>query len=289
MQFSKKKPRQLRKKVRRIELSLLQKQFIVGMLIACILGVLMGAIWYVSHRPSLQISEVMVIGGETIPHEEIKGTVERELVGTYFHLVPKRFLFLYPHTRIVESISNISRVKHVQVKRDGAALQVIFDEYVPYALWCKQVDAKDCLFIDAAGYAFAPAPELQGSAFARYVDEGIEPQQGATAFSREFIDSSEQFIAELEDTLSLYVTHVVRHSTYDVDYAIAGGGLIKVSQSIPIQDSFENLQSILLSDAFKHLEPGAFQYIDLRFGEKIFVNEVSAGEATTTASTSNQL
>jgi len=48
---------------------------------------------------------------------------------------------------------------------------------------------------------------------------------------------------------------------------------LKVSQLMPVADSFKNLQSILSSEEFIHLQNGAFQYIDLRFGDKIFLNE----------------
>ncbi len=102
---------------------------------------------------------------------------------------------------------------------------------------------------------------------------------------------TESFIVLLEEQLSLYVTHVHKRSTYDVEYTISGGGIIKVSQSIKMQESFENLQTILSSEEFMHISPGSFQYIDLRFGDKVFVNEVMGTDvmSTTTATTSNSL
>ena len=51
----------------------------------------------------------------------------------------------------------------------------------------------------------------------------------------------------------------------------------------------ENLKTILVSEEFSHLKPGNFQYIDLRFGNKIFVNEEEVGsveENETSTSTS---
>lgn len=283
----KKKEKSFRRKPKHIELTLLQKQLIVGIVITITLGVLTAFVWYVSHVQSLQIQSVEIVGGQTIPHEVIKDAVESELSGSYFKIVPKRFLPMYPKQHIYDRVESINRVKHVQVERSGGTLTVVFDEYVPYALWCAAPETETCLFIDATGYAFAQAPELQGSAFVRYVDEGVVPQQDVKGFDREFITQSEQFIDELENGLSLYVTHVLRHGSYDVDYTIAGGGVIKISQSIPMQESFENLQTLLLSDAFKHIEPGSFQYIDLRFGEKVFINEDISGETSSSSETTS--
>jgi hypothetical protein len=34
-----------------------------------------------------------------------------------------------------------------------------------------------------------------------------------------------------------------------------------------------NLMAVISSPDFSHLKPGNFQYIDLRYGNKVFVNE----------------
>jgi len=204
--------------------------------------------------------------------------------------IPKHFIPLYPKGGIESALKSVDRIKNVQIElSDDQTLLVVFEEHIPYALWCATAGSESCLFIDQTGFAFAFAPSLEGSAFVRYVDEGITPERDVSGFASEFIKQAELFTSLLETELNLYVTHVHKRSSYDVDYTISGGGLIKVSQAIPTDDTFENLQSILLSDAFKHIEPGSFQYIDLRFGEKIFVNEEKLNEeaATSAASTSN--
>jgi len=39
-----------------------------------------------------------------------------------------------------------------------------------------------------------------------------------------------------------------------------------------------NLNVVLTSDEFTDIQPGGFQYIDLRFGNKVFVNETPVEE-----------
>jgi cell division septal protein FtsQ len=280
----------LRKKKQKWQPTHLQLQLIVGAVITVVIALLVTAIWYGTRVPSLQIAAIEVIGGETIPHFVIEEKVNAELVGAYLQLVPNRFMPMYPRSKIEKSILSLDRVKNVHVELTGnQTLTVVFDEHVPYALWCEKTDSELCLFIDKSGFAFASAPELQGSAFVRYIDEGAIPQKDAQGFESSFVKETEEFVTLLQDQLSLYTTHVQKKGVYDVEYTISGGGVIKVSQSIPMQESFENLQTILTSEEFKHIEPGAFQYIDLRFGDKVFVNEApisSADVSTTTASTS---
>lgn len=281
----------IRKKKSTWQPSALQRQLAVGAIILVVVSLLVTAIWYGTRIPSLQINRVEIIGGETIPHSVLEAKVNAELVGAYLRLVPKRFMPFYPKTRIIESVSSLDRVKNVHVElTDEQTVTVVFDEHVPYALWCPASSSAACLFIDKAGFAFAGAPELEGSAFVRYSEDGKDPQVDTFGFETSFVKETEAFMTLLQDQLSLYATHVYKMSTYDVEYVISGGGIIKVSQAIPMQESFSNLETILNSEEFKHIEPGAFQYIDLRFGDKVFVNEArpSSGEiSTTTASSSN--
>jgi hypothetical protein len=286
-----KKARQLNNKKRStFVLSPLQKQLILGFVLLLGVSLVLTVIWYVTRIESLQIKKIEVIGGETIPHSVIEEKANAALFGTYFALIPKRFLPLYPQNDVIKSVQTIPRVKNIRVERsEGNGLSIVFDEYIPAALWCESRDATSCLFMDRTGYAFAQAPSLEGSAFVRYVSDEHAPEVGQTGFELPFMKDTQLFVSLLEENLSLYTTHIEKMGSYDVWYTISGGGLIKVSQSIPMEESFKNLQTILLSEEFKHIEPGSFQYIDLRFGEKIFVNEAVGESASSTATTSNPL
>jgi hypothetical protein len=64
-------------------------------------------------------------------------------------------------------------------------------------------------------------------------------------------------------------------------YHIAGGGIIKVTTRMTTAETLSNLKTILDSKEFSHLEPGNFKYIDLRYGNKVFVNEEMDEEIST--------
>ena len=64
---------------------------------------------------------------------------------------------------------------------------------------------------------------------------------------------------------------------------VSGFDIIYSLQDDSFDRVFANLSSVLESESFTHLEPGNFQYIDLRFGNKVFVNE-ELGVATSTES-----
>lgn len=258
----------------------------IGVLLTLVISGLLTAVWYITRLPSWQLKEVEVVGGRTIPHNEIKNLVESSLNGTYLRLIPKRYTLLYPKDDIEKHILDLDRVKNVHLEKDdNNNLIVAFEEHVPRALWCAEVDSEGCVFVDINGYAFAKAPRLTGGAFVRYITD-TEPKV-ETYLDPEYIKETEAFISSVESELSLFVTHVVRLGDYDTEYYVSGGGRIKVSQGVSSTHNFRNLKLVLDAEEFKHIEPGTFNYIDLRFGDKIFVNEVKADIATTTTSTTS--
>ena len=99
------------------------------------------------------------------------------------------------------------------------------------------------------------------------------------------MDRTSQFVAAASQ-LGFNVTAVKKTSQQELSYHIAGGGRIITSLLESYESTVENLATILQSEEFTHLEPGNFQYIDLRFGSKVFVNEElpELETATTTAS-----
>lgn len=252
--------------------NVLRKQIVTGVLIASALALVVTAINKISHLESKQITGVEVIGGRTIPKSQIEQIVNETLVGDYYRLIPKRFVFTYPEHTITENILRLDRVKSAKVTLKDTTVVVVFEEHIPMALWCTESDVQ-CHFIDQSGLAFALAPELSGGAFIRYAESGREPEKGTVGFGKDFLSANELFTEQLQSELGLYVTHIVKAGDYDTEYTVSGGGVIKVSQTVDLEQSFKNLRSILQSEDFIHLESGTFQYIDLRFGDKVFVNE----------------
>lgn len=271
----------------------LLKQLLIGSGLLCLTVLIVTAVWYVTRIPSLQIAGVTVIGGETVPGHLLKDRADAILAETYFHLVPKRFVCTYPDEEIVAALQTIDRVKEVRLElAEDNELIVAFTEYVPAALWCDAIETTRCLFLDRAGYAFSDAPPLIGETLVRYIDEQNPPARGATPFSSEFVATVSDFIQRLKSDAGLFVVGVTVGEESDVTLLLAGGGELLVSLAEPVQKTISNLLSILQSEEFAHLEPGNFKYIDLRFGNKVFVNEEVAPTlregATSTATTTSE-
>ena len=261
------------------------------MLAISAVALLLTAVWYGTRVDSLTITNVEVTGGETIDHKAVRRLIETELEGEYAGFIPRRFAWFYPHDDIKNAVAQVKRIDSIEVARvDGRTVQVTFDEFLPYALWCASVTENTCVFLDETGYAYAQAPDLNGGSFLRYVHLSDEPTVGQNVVATEDFALLTQ-LTELLAQAGWIVSHVEIDSVRDAFLHIVGGGEFKVTLTQPPSETVENLMVVLTSPDFEDIQPGTFQYIDLRFGNKVFVNEepdsaVEEGVETETATSS---
>lgn len=262
---------------------MLVRQLLIGLAIFSLVGLIVAGLWYGTRITSLTLTEVTATGGETIDHAVVASAVAAKLDGKYFGLIPHRFAWWYPERDMYAALRQIPRIKDPVIARvSGTALTVTFDEYVPYALWCADRESESCLFIDKTGYAFGAAPKLSGGSFVRYRSLGREMAIGGTVASSSSLATMAEFIELVKSGNRFEIATVETDTAGDVFYIVAGGGEFKASFRDSAKHVYDNLQTIVNSAEFKDIQPGTFQYIDLRFGNKVFVNEEMGGEASST-------
>lgn len=266
------------------------RQILIGLLVISFVALLITGIWYGTRIEALTINNIEIVGGETIKHSQVREFTEQALTGNYLGVVPKRFAWFYPEDEILTLLQKIERIHDISFEqknsKSGNILLITFDEYVPRALWCKDLSDNECLFLDKNGYAFAHAPRLSGGSFLRFVTIDTDHKLHETVTNIEWFDSLLE-ISELLGKQNWYVSKIEFDKIGDAFIHLTEGGELKVSIQNPPTTSVENLLVILSSDEFSHLKPGNFQYIDLRFGSKVFVNEEKVVQIETSTSTVN--
>ena len=249
------------------------KQVLLGVFILSIFALIITAIWYATRIQSFTISNINIVESTTIDEAEVRNKIEQELEGAYFRLVPKRFSFWYPEERILSSVNEIERIKNVTIeKNSGTDITVTFDEYLPDALWCSNENDDVCFFLDETGFSFSQAPQLSGESVIRYYKLGEEPERGVSPFDTDDYQTTKEFTDLLKNG-GWFAVRVEIDAVRDVFYTLAGGSEIKATLLDGATKPFEYLETIRQSKEFGHLESGNFQYVDLRFGSKVFVNE----------------
>lgn len=252
---------------------MLYQQLWIGLGIILALGSLVTAIWYGTRVEKWQIVTVEVSGGQTISHKLVQQRVVDLLEGKYYRLIPRRFSYLYPEDAIVRDLYSIPRLRSVELTRaDLHTLHITFTEYQPYALWCHE-QTGNCMLIDDSGFAFTVAPTLSGSALVRYYTPQIEFRENHNPFSADQFESTKEMIHTLKKEMGLAVVKVLVRDRYDISYYLSNGAEIKTSSRLAVADSISNLKTVLANESFDSLKTGSFNYIDLRFGDKVFVSE----------------
>jgi len=251
---------------------LLIRQIIIGVMILSFIALLILSVWYGTRVDALTIKEVNVSGGETIPAEAIMDKVDGVLTGTYLGLVPRRFTFFYPHQAIIEVVDEFERIKSFSLRRTSfESLAITYTEYIPDALWCDDTDTV-CVFLDDKGFAFTAAPSLRGGALMRFEKIGMTPTAGIQTFTPEEYQTTHELVERLRER-DWYVSRAEIDAASDAYLLLAAGGELKVSLKEEPVRIVDNLVTVLAAPEFSHIEPGNFEYIDLRFGNKVFVKE----------------
>lgn len=257
----------------REELSPIRKYIRWFFQVVC-LGIFVLLVWYITRMPQVTVTDILIKGGVTVSHDDIRLAVEGVLDETYFTLIPKRFTFFIPEEDLVSAVARVPRTHSVSVTRDGlTSLKVTFAEYMPDALWCEDQKEQKCMYIDEEGRAFTVAPDLNGGALVRYRSEGVGEIKEGDTLDTSLIKTFKTLRTRMNEELKLRVSQIILKRNGDIELHCNGGGMILVSSTKDVQSTFEDLATVLASKEFTHLASGNFKYIDLRFERKVFINE----------------
>lgn len=235
---------------------------------------LIGAgIFYGTRLDAVTIDQVVVRGGHTIAPETIEAQMVRMLDGAHIGLGPKRFVYAYPHDALVREVAEMPYVRAVDVTREGRELRVTFEEYTPAALWCRQGEDAQCYFVSEDGFAFAEAPAFKGASFMRHYVETASAIEKTNVVEAQLLADLEWFVDQLEEELGFRVTSILHKENKDIELSVSGGGAFHIASSKDIRTTYNNLRIVLTSSEYSHIRPGNFNYIDVRFDTKVFVNE----------------
>ncbi|MBY0310301.1 hypothetical protein K2Q16_04105 [Patescibacteria group bacterium] len=268
----------------------------IGVTVLSVVALTISAIWYGTRVSSLTIASVTAAGGETIDAEEVRSRAEGVLDGTYGKIIPRRFSWFYPQADMLAAVGQVERIRDVVIQRSSqTSLHISYGEHMPFALWCDEavapITTDTCLFINERGYAFAHAPQLEGGSFVRYRSPGTTPEIGKEVMGFDSFWNTVSF-TELLAFDGLYVSSVEIDAASDVYYGLTTGGELRAALADPAAQVADNLRTILRSDEFTHLRDESFYYIDLRFGNKVYVSEtnpdlLASALASSTATTTD--
>lgn len=265
------------------------KRIIVGGTSMIVLASVCALVFYGTRLSMFTVNGIVVHGLDTVPEGEVRSRTDALLAGAYYGLVPHRFAPTIPAGQIIESVQGLARISSATVHTEGKNVVITVVEHTPEMLWCRTaVATSTCYYVDERGTAYEKAPPLVGSALLRFITEGVEPTPGASLLTDETRSLLIDIAGILEERHEFRIARIEYFANGDAILYLTQGGHLLVATANDLAETYDNLSSVLSTEEYAHLKPGKFEYIDLRFGNKVFVQK-DKPIATTTASTTSEV
>lgn len=222
------------------------------------------------HAPFFKVKEIGIKGNNSLSIEVLRDKITGHLKGSYYGVLPRGNIFLIPEKEIKKDILiGIPRVKKVQLDRKlfFGNLAVEITERQNGGILCRR---ETCSFVDEDGFVFEKAPYFSGNIYLRFFDERVSSSSDIA--TGENLLSSGEFkklleFKELALKKRVNVSEIVlkKEEIYEI-HTVEGWRILMNSRRVA-NDFFVNLATTL--DEIKDERP-KLDYIDLRFGNKIF-------------------
>lgn len=257
-----------------------------GLVVVILVTLGLVGIWYGSRVDSLTVSKVEVAGNETVSVEVIEETTSDLLDGSYLGLVPYRFAPMVPLDKIETVLKKeLPRIQSIAFEKAVPTLHLTIEEYSPFALWCLEDERNNCLYIADTGYAFAKAPELYGGTFYRFITLDNKPEIGQYATDHRQMVDAVWFADHLEKILNFSVFTIEINQFGEMFFIRHDNSTIKIIKEYPVVESFRYLETLQASGEFSDIFLEEFDYLDARFGNKLFFKQETATSSTSTTTT----
>lgn len=234
---------------------------------------LVGLSSWLLHRPAVMLTDVVVQGNRVVTDEEILSVVDKTLSGAYFFIFPRRSSLIYPERGLTERIpKELPRIKSVDLVRvDPHTLSVEVHEQQPFALWCKEggEGLRVCYFINGDGFVYAPAPNFTGNVFFHFFG-GVRSEDpiGEYTWGDDF-GRLNLLIDSIED-LGMEPVSLMPEGVEDFALVMENGSRVLFGQEQRSSEVIDNLKAVLGSETFNGVSGEDVDYIDLRFGNKVY-------------------
>ena len=251
----------LRKRRRRLRVSLL-----IVLLLAVVGGVCVG----LAYIPALQVQAVAVAGTRTLSPNTLETFARDRLAGTYWYVLPKSNIFLYPKRQIAADLMSAYPVlASADVHaNDFQSIAVNVVEREPRALWCEEVR---CFFMDENGVAYGEAPVFSEPIYLTY-----KGALGGDRLPKQYLTPAEfQALSALVDAIAQkladeQIQAVSVDTAKDVTVQFVSGFTLRFALQDQGGDVFERFTLALTADPLATRKLSDFEYLDLRFGDKLY-------------------
>lgn len=248
---------------------------------------------FVSYLPRFSIQTISVSGAQKTSPRLISDYVETVVNDGSYHLLSRSNMFLYPRAAIEKSIVGyFPRIASARVSRSlpfSTEVKIEVDERQPFALWCPPAEPSaqagasgSCYQMDEGGFIFAEASGIATTT--EYIFEG-GLATSSMPIGQTFVPARLPGVLALLRSLgqaSFEARGAVVENDQDFSIPLVRGFTLKASFGEDAGTLIKNLELVLSSDSLKGKED-QLEYVDLRFGNKVYYKLRGESQSASTA------
>jgi len=244
-----------------------KRRYFVLVLKLFVPAVFLVAIFWCLRANFLQIKDFTILGAETVSSEEIKKVANNFISGNKFVVIPKtNILFLNKEELTDVLLSEFLRLEKVEIGKQffDNVVELKVAERSADFLWCSALD--QCFFMNMSGLIFEKTENVDGKLIFKGIVIGDPLMQNFSSASKiqDYIKFVDTFKIENINTSIIDINSPdkgILHTNFgEIFFSPDDPNLSLVAQNV-----------ILLIKETKDKKPNAeFQYIDARFGNKMF-------------------
>jgi hypothetical protein len=230
-----------------------------------LLLLLIAGFFWLMQKPFMRISDFGVRGLDTLEAAEIISVSKENLLDKHLLFIPRDNFIFYSKRKIKDALFEYdARIKEIDIdaSRHGD-LTITIEEYKPEYLYCKET----CFYTDSNGYVYRSAEGVPRELYIVFEDEvDTEPLRA------NFVP---EFWLEVESLLNFFneegvgIRTVVYEGGVDFVFYTYDDAAIKVDFDESLRTLHKYLGIFIDSNRDLVLS-GSLEYIDARFGKKIF-------------------
>jgi cell division septal protein FtsQ len=227
---------------------------------------------YLSFNEHVTIKTITVTGNSIISSEEITKLTRENLIGAYMSLFSKKNIFLYPKKKIRRIILDDNlRLKNITMTIGGLTeLRMNVIEREEYAVWCaSKVTNSSCFYIDKDGFLFEKVQPLYDTHIIFTGGIPINEVVAGSTLEKDTFGKIKNFIHSFtKNNIPITSIEIKDEGVFSVYTETLPKLLLHTNMSAT--DTLANLQTILKNN-LENSNMHEVEYIDLRFGNKIYI------------------
>ncbi|MBU1092002.1 hypothetical protein KKA27_04040 [Patescibacteria group bacterium] len=246
--------------------------FRVSFVFFLLLLLLAGGVFGIFSIDNLKIKQVSIEGTFVLSEQELREKVESILEAKILNVFPQNRVFSFPSEKakdiLMEQFGRIDEIK-IEKNLDSNVL-IKISERKPVALLCWDGEENEsCFFADKSGVLFEKAPVFSSGVFLKFFDDrkyGTKLGEKKLLINEEVFQEILDFAKGLEQFLLVEKIRLKEEDGCEF-YSTDGRYLILDIKS-DWNLMYDNFIALLENTISKSNEN--FEYIDLRFGNKVF-------------------